>query len=197
VSATVDTTRTRRSGRLAGVLALVVAAVLAGCAKDATDFGVLAAGETMPDGITVTSTAFLAGEAVPERYSCEGENIPPPLAWKGVPPGTAELAVVIEDPDAPDGTFVHWLVVGIDPAATGLSGTTLPPGAEVLPGSSDNPTYIGPCPPNDDGDHRYVFEVYALRRRPALDTAATPVDKVRAVRNAAVAGGFLLGTFAR
>ncbi len=170
--------------------------VLAACSKS-TDYGVLADGEEVPEGITVTSTAFDAGDEVPERYSCEGENVPPPLSWKGVPAGTGELAVVIEDPDAPSGTFVHWLVVGIDPAATGLSGAGPPAGAEVLAGSSDNPTYIGPCPPNDDGDHRYVFEVYALKERPALDAVTTPVDKVRAIRKAAVAGGFLLGTFSR
>ncbi|MGI8685682.1 MAG: YbhB/YbcL family Raf kinase inhibitor-like protein [Acidimicrobiales bacterium] len=181
--------------RLPALLALVL--VAAACSKGTTDFGVLAAGEKVPRGITVTSTAFDPGDAVPERYSCEGENVPPPLSWKGVPAGTAELAVVVEDPDAPTGIFVHWIVVGIDPGANGLSGTELPPGAEALPGSSDNPTYIGPCPPNDDGDHRYVFEVYALRRLPAFDAGATPVDKVRAIRRAAVAGGFLLGTFAR
>lgn len=170
--------------------------MLAACSKP-TDYGVLADGEKVPEGIAVTSTAFEPGDEVPERYSCEGDNVPPPLSWKGVPAGTGELAVVIEDPDAPSGIFVHWLVVGVDAAATGLSGPEPPAGAEVLAGSSDNPTYIGPCPPNDDGEHRYVFEVYALRERPALDAAATPVDNVRAIRKAAVAGGFLLGTFAR
>jgi Raf kinase inhibitor-like YbhB/YbcL family protein len=151
----------------------------------------------MPTGITVTSPAFAAGHRVPERYSCEDLNVPPPLAWKGVPAGARELALVIEDPDAPGGIFVHWLVVGIRADATRLTGTDAPAGAEVLPGSSDNPTYIGPCPPNGDPPHRYVFEVYALRQRPALDPASSPVAKVRAVRRAAVAGGSLIGTFAR
>ena len=157
----------------------------------------LAAGENEPHGISVTSTAFDEGELVPERFSCEGENVPPPLAWTGVPDGATELALVIEDPDAPDGIFVHWLVVGVDPATTRLAATGPPPGAEVLPGSSDNPTYIGPCPPNGDGEHRYFFEVYALGPRPTLDPSASPVDKVRAVRKAAVAGGWLIGAFAR
>ena len=184
--------------RAVAALALGVVAVLAaGCSDGGGDPGVLAAGEREPHGISVTSTAFDEGELVPERFSCEGENIPPPLAWTGVPDGATELALVIEDPDAPDGIFVHWLVVGVDPATTRLAGTSPPAGAEVLPGSSDNPTYIGPCPPNGDGEHRYYFEVYALERRPALDPSAGPVDKVRAVRKAAVAGGWLIGTFAR
>lgn len=191
---------TRSPPRRAAAAALAVAlvtALAAACSKDGADPGVLAAGETMPGGITVTSTAFDAGGPVPERFSCEGDNVPPPLAWEGVPPGTSELALVIEDPDAPDGIFVHWLVVGIDAAAKGLRGTAPPAGSEVLPGSSDNPTYIGPCPPNGDGEHRYVFEVYALRRRPALGAGSAPVDKVRSIRRAAAAGGFLIGTFAR
>lgn len=177
--------------------AALFAAALAGCSQGGTDLGVLAPGERMPDGLRVTSTAFDAGAEVPERFSCEGDNIPPPLAWTGVPAGTTELAVVVEDPDAPEGIFVHWLVIGIDAAATGLQGPEPPAGAEVLPGSSDNPTYIGPCPPDGDGEHRYVFEVYALRRRPALDGLATPVERVRAIRKAAEAGGTLLGTFSR
>ena len=151
----------------------------------------------MPDGITVTSSAFDPGEPIPERYSCEGENLPPPLAWDGVPEGASELALIIEDPDAPDETFVHWLVVGIDSDVDELQGTDPPAGSEVLPGSSDNPTYIGPCPPDGDGDHRYYFQVYALDERPALDSASSPLEKVRAVRRAAVAGGWLEGIFSR
>ena len=151
----------------------------------------------MPGGMTVTSSAFGAGEAVPERFSCEGENVPPPLRWRGTPAGTSELAVVVEDPDAPGGIFVHWIVVGIPPTTTSVGPTALPPGARVLPGSSDNPTYIGPCPPDGDGVHRYHFEVYALRSPPPLADGSTPLEKVRAIRGAAVAGGELIGTFER
>ncbi|MDQ3575617.1 MAG: YbhB/YbcL family Raf kinase inhibitor-like protein, partial [Actinomycetota bacterium] len=113
------------------------------------------------------------------------------------PRGTTELAVVVEDPDAPNGTFVHWVVVGIDPGTTSMEPETPPPGAEVLPGSSDNATYVGPCPPDGSGTHRYFFEVYALPRRPELPEGAAPLEKVRTIREAASAGGWLVGTFTR
>lgn len=185
---------TARSRAVGAAVTLAVVASSCGGGEERT---VLQAGERPPTGITVTTTAFKAGAAIPERYSCEGENVPPPLRWQGTPPGTAELAVVVEDPDAPRGTFVHWLVVGIDPATTALEPESLPPRSEVLPGSADNPTYVGPCPPNGSGTHHYFFEVYALPRRPDLPEAATPLEKVRAIRAAASAGGWLVGTFKR
>ncbi len=194
----------RRGGRRAfGVLmALALGSASAACAgggggtEEAVD-ALLAAGERMPAGMELSSTAFDDGEPVPQRFSCEGENVPPPLRWKGAPAGTKELALVIEDPEAPEGIFVQWLVVGIQPTVTNVGPAGPPPGAEVLPGSSDNPTYIGPCPPNGDDPHSYVFQVYALAGRPRLDAASTPVAKVRAVRKAATAGGVLVGTFER
>ncbi len=158
---------------------------------------VLQPGERRPTGMRVTSPAFAAEASVPERFSCEGDNVPPPLRWEGTPGGTTEVAVVVEDPDAPSGTFVHWLVVGIDPGTTIIEPETLPPGAEVLPGSSDNATYVGPCPPDGSGTHRYFFEVYALPRRPELPEGAPPLEKVRAIRETASAGGWLVGTFTR
>lgn len=176
---------------------LVAASFVVGCADDGgvDTSGLLAPGERLPDGMTLTSAAFSDGDPIAERFSCEGENLPPPLRWEGVPAGTAELALVVEDPDAPDGTFVHWLVVGIDPAVSALAPGDPPPG-RVLPGSSDNPTYIGPCPPDGDGAHRYLFQVYALARAPSLPPGG-PGEQVRAIRGAAQAGGLLVGTFER
>ncbi len=176
------------------MVVLLVAAVVSGACSDesATD----PEGGRAPTGMRVTSSAIEEGGPVPERYSCEGENVPPPLRWSGTPAGTGQLAVVVEDPDAPGGRFVHWIVVGIDPTAIGLDPDRLPPGATVLEGSSDNPTYIGPCPPNGDGTHRYFFDVYALASRAAI-AGTTPVERVRSIRRAASAGGRLTATFSR
>ena len=162
---------------------LIAALLMAACGGDG------------PTGMRVTSPAFAAGQPIPERFSCLGENVPPPLRWKGTPEGTAELAVVVEDRDAPEGTFVHWIMVGIDPGTTRIESDALPPGARVLLGSSDNPTYIGPCPPRGSGTHRYSFEVYALPRRVELAESSPPAEKARAIRRAASAGGRLEGTF--
>lgn len=166
-------------------------AVLAGCLAAACS------GDEGPTGMRVASPAFAHKRAIPERFSCLGENIPPPLRWEGTPKGTAELAVVVEDRDAPKGTFVHWIVVGIDPATTMIEPDSLPPGARVLPGSSDNPTYIGPCPPDGSGTHHYLFDVYALPRRLQVGEDTSPSAKAEAIRTAASAGGRLVGTFER
>lgn len=176
------------------VLAIAAIAVLVACSGDA---GPAPAGQRAPRGMTLTSTAFGANQPVPERYSCEGDNLPPPLRWTGTPAGTVELALVVEDPDAPDGTFVHWIVVGIDPATTSVGPATALPGARVLRGSSDNDTYIGPCPPDGDGPHRYVFQVYALPERLQVPEGAAPLEAVRVIRQAANAGGSLVGIFER
>ncbi len=177
-------------------MVLAVCLVVGACGGD-EGRTVLQPGERRPKGIKVISTAFEPNRPIPERYSCEGENVPPPLRWEGTPPGTAEVAVVVEDPDAPSGTFVHWIAVGIEPATHGLESGALPRGANVLAGSSDNATYVGPCPPNGSGTHHYFFEVYALPRLLDLSPAAPPLEKVRAIRREASAGGWLVGTFTR
>lgn len=184
--------------RPAAATAVLVAALLLGsCSKTPAGRRVLAPGERMPDGMTLTSPAFENGAAIPERYSCEGENVPPPLRWTGTPADAAEVALVIEDPDATGGIFVHWIVAGIDRGVSSLDPGPVPGGAVEFAGSSDMAAYIGPCPPDDGGVHHYHFEVYALRARPHLVESSRPIDKVRAVRKAAVAGGQLIGTFER
>ena len=153
--------------------------------------------ERQPTGMDLTSPAFAHRGPIPERFSCEGENVPPPLRWTAPPQGTVELALAIQDADHPAGPFVHWLVVGIDPSVTSTEPEAVPQGGRVLPGSSDNETYIGPCPPDGSGVHRYLFQVYALSRPLQLAEGANPNDRVRAIRRAASTGGVLVGTFSR
>jgi Raf kinase inhibitor-like YbhB/YbcL family protein len=188
----------RRTRSRTSVLVLLVLGLLWGaCSSEPAGPTVLAPGERMPDGMTLTSPAFEDARPIPERYSCEGENLPPPLRWTGTPAGATELALVIEDPDATGGVFVHWIVAGIDPGATSIEPGPPPAGADEFKGSSDMAAYIGPCPPDDGGVHRYHFQIYALRARPRLVESSPPVEKVRAIRKAAVAGGQLIGTFER
>ena len=113
----------------------------------------------MPE-LELTSPAFGDGEPIPERHSCDGENTSPPLAWKFIPDGTRSLALIVHDPDAPSGDFLHWLAWNIDPHPGGLDeGASAP--AEGANGRGQ-PGYMGPCPPPGHGPHRYFHELYAL-----------------------------------
>lgn len=185
-----------RWGRSLGVVLAGLALVTSGCGRGSGTPPIEGAGD-LPGGITVTSPAFKAGQAIPERFSCEGENIPPELRWTGVPPTAKQLAVVLEDPDAPSGTFVHWLVRGLPPGTASVGEADLPDGAEELETSSGSAGYVGPCPPDGDGTHRYVFQVYALPGPVDLPAGTAPVDAARRIRDAAVASGYYIGTFKR
>lgn len=109
---------------------------------------------------TLTSEAFAHGEEIPRRHTCEGDDISPALSWSDPPPETRALVLIVDDPDAPRGTFTHWVAWNIDPMAGGLrEGESAP--AE---GRNDFGTagWSGPCPPPGHGAHRYFFRLHAL-----------------------------------
>src|SRR6185437_544017 len=114
--------------------------------------------EEMTD-LELTSNAFDDGEAIPEKYSCDGENVSPPLAWEGLPTGTESLALVVHDPDAPSGDFTHWIAWNIDPEPGHLEEGTSAPGEGV--NGRGEIGYMGPCPPPGHGAHRYFHQLYA------------------------------------
>ena len=149
--------------------------------------------------LTVSSPAFGNDRPIPLRYSCEGENVPPPLRWSGVPAAVREVAVVLLDPDAPKGTFVNWVVTGIPAAPAGElpDGGPLPPGATQHMTSAGQANYVGPCPPDDGGTHHYTFEVIALRNHVDLPAGVSPLEEVARLRRAAAARGRYRGTFER
>jgi Raf kinase inhibitor-like YbhB/YbcL family protein len=150
----------------------------------------------LPERITVSSAAFGAGGTIPRRYTCAGENLSPPLRWSGVPQGTAGIALVVDDPDAPSGTFVHWLLIGLDPATGGLAEGAVPAGARQLPNSAGDAAWTGPCPPGGPV-HHYRFTVYAVGEQPQLAGDADPGAAVEAIEAVATARGRLVGTFGR
>ena len=150
--------------------------------------------------LTLTSTAFVHQGEMPMLYTCEGRNISPPLAWADVPANARSLALIADDPDAPDPakplrTFVHWVVYNL-PATAG----TLPEATSTLPGDARSgvndakrPGYTGPCPPI--GRHRYFFKLYALDTvLPDLGTP-TKAQLEDAMRGHVVAQTELLGTY--
>jgi Raf kinase inhibitor-like YbhB/YbcL family protein len=116
--------------------------------------------------VELSSSAFAARQPIPRRYSCAGEDLSPPLEWRAVPAGAVSLALIVDDPDAPVGTFTHWLAWGINPDDGGLG-----EGERARrEGRNDFRTigYRGPCPPRGHRPHRYFFRLYALAREPAV-----------------------------
>ena len=148
-----------------------------------------------PRVITVRSTAFRDGQPIPARFTCDGDGRPPPLAWDNVPQEAAALALVVDDPDAPRGTFVHWVVLDMPIETTGVDAGALPSSAVQARNSAGRASYFGPCPPS--GTHHYRFTVYALSQRTGLRDGAALDTALRAVESTATAHGRLVGTYAR
>jgi Raf kinase inhibitor-like YbhB/YbcL family protein len=171
------------------LLALVVAA---GCGGDDTPSKELPKAAA---SIRVTSSAFDDGGTIPKRFTCSGEDVSPPLAIRNLPEDTRELALVVEDPDAD--RFVHWSVVGIPPDTAQIGTGKVPAGAVQTNNSFGDPDWGGPCPPEGDEPHRYVFAVYSLDATLGLGADASP-DEVRdAIADHALARGSLTGRFGR
>jgi Raf kinase inhibitor-like YbhB/YbcL family protein len=143
----------------------------------------------------LASSAFAVGQPIPRRHSCEGENVSPPLSWKDVPEGATSLALIVDDPDAPRGTFTHWLGWGLDPAAGGLDEGEEAP----VEGRNDfgETGYRGPCPPPGHGTHRYFFRLHALEAELELAPDASPDEVERALAGRSVAVAELMGTYER
>lgn len=150
---------------------------------------------TAPSGISVTSTAFRDGASIPAKYTCDGAGTSPPLAWTGVPAEAKSLAIVVDDPDAPKGTFTHWVLLNVDPKVTSLTEGTTPAGAVQAKNSHGTPAYFAPCPPK--GTHHYRFTVYALSKASDLTNGADLDKALAAIDSAAVARGRLTALYAR
>jgi len=147
----------------------------------------------------LTSTAFAHQGPIPTRYTCEGRDIAPPLAWSEVPAGAQSLALVCFDPDAPDPsapkmTWVHWVVYDLPPDSSGLpEGGVLPHGAREGLNDWHRTGYGGPCPPI--GRHRYVFELYALDAKLPNLRRPTRAQLMDAIERHVLAKAELVGTY--
>jgi Raf kinase inhibitor-like YbhB/YbcL family protein len=151
--------------------------------------------------LSVSSSVFGEGDMIPARYTCQGEDISPPLAWSEVPTGTQSLALIMDDPDAPVGVFTHWVMFNISAVGPGLSEAVpaeaqLPDGA--LQGRNDfgRVGYGGPCPP-PGRPHRYQFTVYSLDSLLDLRAGATKGQVLDAVEGHILAQGRLTGRYQR
>ncbi|PKO24048.1 MAG: YbhB/YbcL family Raf kinase inhibitor-like protein [Chloroflexi bacterium HGW-Chloroflexi-1] len=148
----------------------------------------------------LTSSAFGDGDMIPRRYTCDGDDVSPPLAWTGVPAGTKALALICDDPDAPVGTWVHWVLFGLPADMTQLpegvpAMQTLENGAIHGTNSWKRVGYGGPCPPS--GTHRYFFKLYALDGPLALGSNATARDVQAAMKGHVLTEAQLMGRYKR
>lgn len=185
-------------------VALTVAVVLAGCGAN-NELG----GDVPTDtALVLTSAAFDDDGMITQIYTCDGQDISPPLSWEGAPEGTATLALIVDDPDAPIGTFVHWVIYNIPVDVTSLPealpnepaslDSVRPDLAGVRQGKNgfSNTGYGGPCPPS--GTHRYLFKLYALDTELGLDAAdADKQTLLNAMEGHALAQTTLTGRYQR
>jgi hypothetical protein len=150
--------------------------------------------------LQITSSVFSEGEMIPKRYTCDGPDVSPDLAWNGVPQEAKSLALICDDPDAPVGTWVHWVLFNIPPAESGLP-AELPPDKVLANGAKHGTNdfrklgYGGPCPPG--GTHRYFFKLYALDSMLDLDSGITKDKLEKAMRDHILAEGRLIGKYKR
>jgi Raf kinase inhibitor-like YbhB/YbcL family protein len=150
--------------------------------------------------IKVTSLAFDNEGMIPAKYTCDGEDISPPLKWDAVPQGTKSIALISDDPDAPMGTWVHWVLFNL-PADTKELKENIPPDKSLPNGARQGTSdfgrigYGGPCPPG--GTHRYFFKIYALDAELNLQAGARKRDLLKAMEGHILGQGQLMGKYKR
>jgi Raf kinase inhibitor-like YbhB/YbcL family protein len=149
-------------------------------------------GQTLKN-LVVKSPAFENNQLIPVKYTCDGDDVNPPLTIDGVPEGTKSLLLIVDDPDAPSGIWNHWLVWNIPPETRKIEENTAP-GTEGM-STSRKHDYGGPCPPY--GTHRYFFKVYALDTKLGLTANSTKKDVENAMEGHMLAEGELMGLYRR
>ncbi|PZF94928.1 YbhB/YbcL family Raf kinase inhibitor-like protein [Micromonospora deserti] len=148
-------------------------------------------------GIMMRSPAFNDHDRLPDRFSRDGGNLSPPLEWSGVPDGTTELVLIVEDPDAGRVPFLHWLVTGIGAGSAGVPEGGVPLGGREWPNGFGTTGWGGPQPPRGDDPHRYFFRLYAVDQPLELPDAPQADDVHRALVDKEFASGTMVGTYAR
>lgn len=177
--------------RAAALTLLLCWVMTAGCGDDRSGVPDI----EVPTTVTLTSPAFADGGELPVRFTCDGAGAWPPLGWRDGDRTASAWALVVDDPDAPGGTFVHWVLLDIPPATRSVEPGATPAGSVRAHNSAGGVGYTPPCPPG--GRHHYRFTVYALKSRTGLADGA-PLDRaLEAIRSAAVERGRLVGTYQR
>jgi hypothetical protein len=173
--------------------------LLAGLALCAASLAGLAQGGAMP--FQMTTTAFSSGGTIPKNYTCDGPDLSPPLTWKDPPAGTQSFALIADDPDAPSGTWVHWVIYNLPSTAKELpegvqKAEKLPDGATQGRNDFRKIGYGGPCPPPGK-PHRYFFKLYALDTKLSLKPGATKAEVESAIKGHTLAQTEIMGKYGR
>ncbi len=150
--------------------------------------------------IQISSSAFTNDGFIPQKYTCDGENISPPLSWKNIPQDAKSIAIINDDPDAPMGTWVHWIIYNIPPNSNGLPENIkgldkLPDGTMQGKNSWGKIGYGGPCPPS--GVHRYFFKIYALDKVLDLKPGATKEELLKEMKGHILSEGQFYAKYSR
>jgi Raf kinase inhibitor-like YbhB/YbcL family protein len=143
----------------------------------------------------LTSPAFEHNQKIPVLYTCDGGNIHPPLEISGVPSGAKSLALIVDDPDAPGGTFTHWVIWNIHPDTAVIEEGAVPEKSQEGTNSAGQIGFFPPCPPS--GQHRYFFTLYALDAKLGLDGKATKTDVEKAIAGHVMAQSLFVGVYGR
>ena len=147
------------------------------------------------DALTISSPAFPHNGMIPSKYTCDGTDGNPPLTFDNIPDETKSLALIVDDPDAPLGTWVHWVVWNIGPGTTNIPEKSVPPGARQGTTDFRKQAYGGPCPPS--GTHRYFFKLYALDTSLTLKAGATKPQLEEAMIGHVLESAELIGLYQR
>lgn len=151
---------------------------------------------TVATTMKVTSAAFNHTERIPEQYTCKGQNINPPLVISAVPEGVQSFVLIVEDPDAPIGTWDHWLLFNIEPTVREIIENSVPPGGIQVKNSFGKVEYGGPCPPPGSA-HRYFFKIYALNAKLNPTLVQDKKTLLALSEGRVLASAELIGTFSR
>ncbi len=145
--------------------------------------------------MTIKSSAFSEGAMIPSRYTCDGQNVNPPLNFYAIPPFTKSLVLIVTDPDSSSGTFTHWILYNISPLENNTPENSLPKDSGTIPNDFGNPGYGGPCPLI--GIHHYVFTLYALDTYLNLPSDSKKADLENSIQNHILATAKLTGIYER
>ena len=177
--------------KITGIITLVAIAILAYI----TPSDAINKKENIMAEMNISSPVFENNETMPRKYTCDGSGINPPLKISGIPTTAKSLALIVDDPDAPAGVWVHWLIWNIDPGTSEIRENSVPSGAVSGLNDFSKKDYGGPCPPS--GTHRYFFKLYALDKRLDLKSGASKADLEKTMAGHIVGQAELVGLYSR